>query len=102
VRIAAPCHRDAEAAGRLAVGEAAELRSDRLRGITKALEDGVAVGRRTLERTDSTGSYTERIDARFRTYAEIRAHLGNRTPRWAFLAEAPGTFAGDGRVATET
>lgn len=45
------------------------------RDITKALEDGVAAGRCIAERSDSTGSYSERIAARFRIYAETRAHL---------------------------
>jgi hypothetical protein len=80
---------DAEGAERLAVGDAAASYDPIVaRGITKALEaespparitdaleDVVAVGRRIAERSDSTGSYSERIAARFRIYAETRAHL---------------------------
>ncbi|MEK6409001.1 MAG: hypothetical protein AABN34_18925 [Acidobacteriota bacterium] len=63
-------------AGRLAVGDAAASYDPIVaRGITKALEDRVAAGRHIAERSDSTGSYSERIAARFRIYAETRAHL---------------------------
>jgi flavin-dependent dehydrogenase len=65
-----------EGAGSLAVGDAAASYDPIVaRGITKALEDGVAAGRRIAERSDRTGSYSERIAARFRIYAETRAHL---------------------------
>ncbi len=65
-----------EDAGWLAVGDAAASYDPIVaRGITKALEDGVATGRHIAERSDSTGSYSERIAARFRIYAETRAHL---------------------------
>ncbi|MEK6288080.1 MAG: hypothetical protein AABO57_20360 [Acidobacteriota bacterium] len=81
---------DAEGAGRLAVGDAAASYDPIVaRGITKALEDGVTAGRRITkaledpvaaggriaERSDDAGSYSERIAARFRIYAETRAHL---------------------------
>lgn len=60
----------------LAVGDAAASYDPIVaRGITKALEDGVAAGRRIAEHSDSTGSYSEHIVARFRVYAETRAHL---------------------------
>jgi flavin-dependent dehydrogenase len=65
-----------EGAGSLAVGDAAASYDPIVaRGITKALEDGVAAGRRIAERSESTGSYSERIAARFRIYAETRTHL---------------------------
>ncbi len=65
-----------EGAGSLAVGDAvASYDPIVAQGITKALEDGVAAGHRIAERSDSTGSYSERIAARFRIYAETRAHL---------------------------
>jgi len=65
-----------EGAGWLAVGDAAASYDPIVsRGITKALEDGVAAGRRIAERSDGTGAYSERIAARFRVYAETRAHL---------------------------
>ena len=79
-----------EGTRRLAVGDAASSYDPIVaRGITKALEDGVAAGRlitTALEdevaaghgnavRSDVTGSYSEHIAARFRIYAETRAHL---------------------------
>jgi flavin-dependent dehydrogenase len=79
-----------EGTGWLAVGDAAASYDPIVsRGITKALEDGVAagrhitkdletgvtVGRRNAERSDDAGSYSARIAARFRIYAETRAHL---------------------------
>jgi flavin-dependent dehydrogenase len=65
-----------EGDGWLAVGDAAASYDPIVsQGITKALEDGLAVGRRILERSDSTGSYSERIAARFGIYAQTRAHL---------------------------
>lgn len=65
-----------EGADSLAVGDAAASYDPIVaRGITKALEDGVAAGRRIAEGSDSTGSYRERIATRFRTYAKTRAHL---------------------------
>jgi len=45
------------------------------RGITKALEDGIAAGHHIAERSDSTGAYSKRIAARFRIYAETRSRL---------------------------
>jgi flavin-dependent dehydrogenase len=65
-----------EGEGWLAVGDAAASYDPIVaRGITKALEDGVAAGRRIAEPSDSAGSYSERLAARFRIYAEARAHL---------------------------
>lgn len=45
------------------------------RGITKALEDGIAAGRRIAERSFGAGAYGKHIASRFRTYAETRASL---------------------------
>ena len=79
-----------EGADWLAVGDAAASYDPIVaRGITKALEDGVAAGRRIIkeleegvaaggrnaERSQGTGSYSEHIAARFRIYAETRARL---------------------------
>jgi flavin-dependent dehydrogenase len=65
-----------EGEGWLAVGDAAASYDPIVaRGITKALEDGVAAGRRITERSNSTDAYRERIATRFRIYAETRARL---------------------------
>jgi flavin-dependent dehydrogenase len=60
----------------LAVGDAAASYDPIVAwGITKALDDGIAAGRRIAERSDKSGVYAERIAARFRTYVETRARL---------------------------
>lgn len=65
-----------EGEGWLAAGDAAVSYDPIVaRGITKALEEGIAVGRRIVERSKSAGAYGERIAANFRTYAETRARL---------------------------
>jgi flavin-dependent dehydrogenase len=65
-----------EGEGWLAVGDAAASYDPIVaRGITKALEDSVAAGRRIAERSDGTDSYSERIATQFRIYAETRAQL---------------------------
>jgi len=71
----------AEGKGWLAVGDAAASYDPIVsRGITKALEDGIAAGRCIAESgnragSNSTGAYGEHIAARFRAYAEARARL---------------------------
>ena len=65
-----------EGEGWLAVGDAAASYDPLVaRGITKALEDGVAAGKHIADWGDTGGAYSKRIDARFRAYAEARAHL---------------------------
>ena len=94
----------AEGEGWLAVGDAAASYDPIVsRGITKALEDGVAAGRYILEHRDRSGSYSEHIAARFRMYAETRAHLYEMERRDGyFWQKRPRTFASDGRAPEDT
>ena len=65
-----------EGEGWIAVGDAAASYDPIVsRGITKALEDGIAAGRHIAEPDNSRDAYSERLAARFRIYAETRAHL---------------------------
>lgn len=65
-----------EGNGWLVVGDAAASYDPvNSRGITKALEDGIAAGRHIAERSNGEGGYGEHIRARFRAYAEARTRL---------------------------
>jgi flavin-dependent dehydrogenase len=65
-----------EGEGWLAAGDAAASYDPIVaRGITKALEDGIAAGRRFGEHRTSAGAYRDRIAAGARAYAETRAQL---------------------------
>lgn len=65
-----------EGEGWLAVGDcAASYDPIVAQGITKALDDGIAAGRRIAERGHNEGDYANRIAARFHTYAETRSRL---------------------------
>lgn len=60
----------------IAVGDAAASFDPLVaRGITKALEDGIAAGRRISECKDGPVDYDKRMSERFRAYAETRFQL---------------------------
>lgn len=65
-----------EGPGWIAVGDAAASYDPIVsRGITKALEDGIAAGRLFAEQRHGAGAYSERIAAGFRAYAETRLRV---------------------------
>jgi flavin-dependent dehydrogenase len=75
-----------EGPGWIAAGDAAASYDPIVaRGITKALEDGIAAGRLFAEHGHGAGAYGERIAAGFRAYAETRARL-------YAIERRPGTF----------